>query len=132
MKTRKYTPPLKIRILHSVTIVPDTMYDTELDCRVSEVDSDGNTGLMIACQEGHLPSVKLCAMNDGLDCQDEDGWTALMYASYHNHSEVVSYLATSKANLHLTNNNGKNARSLAYFEGHEDVIRILDEFLSRV
>jgi len=131
MKTRKYTPHRPFRILESVPLVPDVLY-TELDCRKSEVDSDGNTGLMVACQEGHLPSVKLAAMNDGLDCQDEDGWTALMYASYHNHSEVVSYLATSKANLHLKNNNGKNARLLAYFEGHDEVLSILDTFLTKV
>jgi ankyrin repeat protein len=131
MKTRKYTPHLPFRILHPVTLVPDVIYE-ELDCRQSEVDSDGNTGLMIACQEGHLPSVKVAALNDGLDCQDEDGWTALMYASYHNHPEVVSYLATSKANLHLKNNNGKNARLLAYFEGHEEVLSILDTFLTKV
>lgn len=132
MKTRKYTPPLRFTLSYPVVIIPDTIYDTELDCRPSEVDSDGNTGLMIACQEGHLPSVKVAALNDGLDCQDEDGWSALMYASYHNHPEVVSYLATSKANLHLKNNNGKNARLLAYFEGHEEVLSILDTFLTRV
>ena len=131
MKTRKYTPPLRFRILHSVSLQPDVVY-TELDCRLSEVDSDGNTSLMIACQEGHLPSVKLCVETDGLDCQDEDGWTALMYAAYHNHPDVVTYLATIKANLHVQNNNGKTARLLAYFEGHEEVVRILDTFLTKV
>ena len=131
MKTRKYTAPLRFTLSYPVVLVPDTVYE-ELDCRPSQVDSDGNTGLMIACQEGHLPSVKVAALTDGLDCQDEDGWTALMYAAYHNHPEVVSYLVSAKANLHLKNNTGKNARFLAYVEGHQEVTSILDTFLTKI
>jgi len=130
MKTRKYTAPLTIRILHPIVLIPDELY--EPDCRPSEVDSEGNTSLMIASQEGDLHAAKTSILTDAIDVKDEDGWTALMYASYHNHPEVVNFLVQSRANLHLKNNNGKSARFLSYFEGHDEVTRILDTFLTKV
>ena len=103
--------------------------DTEPVTRKSIVDEEGCTALMTACKEGNPLAVKDALQQDDINCQDEDGWTALMYAAYGNHPEIVVMLLESNANIHLKTVNGKNVRWLAYTEGHELVVSILDEYL---
>lgn len=103
--------------------------DETPELRKSVVDDEGCTSLMNACKEGNIHAVKTALKEDDVNIQDEDGWSALMYAAYGNQPEIVVMLLESKANVHLKTPNGKNVRWLAYTEGHELVVSILDEHL---
>jgi len=116
-KTRKHMKPRPIRFIEEPT-------------RHSVTDEDGCTSLMNASKVGDLSMVQQAILQDDVNEQDDDGWTALMFASYHNHPEVVLFLIEHHANLHKKTNNGKTARWLAYTEDHMDVIRLLDSHLS--
>ena len=41
--------------------------------------------------------------------QDQFGWTALEYASYFNHSDIVNALIAAGANVKILDNYGNNA-----------------------
>jgi len=123
-KTRKQltSQPLHIHSESvSVESIPLNVPKTTL------VDEDGCTSLMVACKDGNLSAVQEALLHDDINYQDEDGWTALMYAAYFNHADLVSFLLAKEADRSLTTNNGKNVRWLAYTEGHVSVVSILDE-----
>ena len=54
----------------------------------------GMTAIMWAARGGSLETVTLL-FNRGanIHARDNNGWNALMYASWENHSDIVSYLA---------------------------------------
>ena len=60
-----------------------------------------------------------------LEHKDEYGFTALTWASYNGHSDVVKILVTAGANLEHKDNNGFTALTAAAQMGHSDVVKIL-------
>jgi ankyrin repeat protein len=54
-----------------------------------------------------------------------DGWTALIYASYRNHPEVVKLLIDGSANLNIRDNGGNTALIWASFNNHIKVVKLL-------
>ena len=62
-----------------------------------------------------------------LNLQGEDGWTALMHASYEGHTEVVKLLLGAGADVSLQNEKGKTALYYARIQGHTEVARLLKE-----
>lgn len=136
-KTRKQIPSRRLRIESETDMIeydtmevdpetePETMSIQKEPVQENVLDEEGCTPLMNLCIQGDLTLIRE-SIHD-LNYQDEDGWTALMYAAYHNQPETVSLLLQSKANPYLKTNNGKNARWLSYTEGHIHVVRILDE-----
>jgi ankyrin repeat protein len=79
-------------------------------------DDDGVTPLMWACDSGHLGIVKMLVQHmggQGLDNGNVLGRTALHFASYAGHEEVVRSLLFSGADPTITNNRGRTPRALA-------------------
>jgi ankyrin repeat protein len=123
-KTRKQSSSKPIHV-HSESVMIESILITP--SKQTVVDEDGCTPLMNECVYGNEQSIVDALLSNDIDYQDEDGWSALMYAAYNNKPEVVSLLLKANANTDLKTKNGKNSRWLAYSEGHEDVVRILDE-----
>ncbi|XP_037777805.1 ankyrin repeat and SAM domain-containing protein 3-like [Penaeus monodon] len=57
--------------------------------------------------------------------KNKGGWTALMYAAYYDHSDVVKLLLEANASVHLTNNARCNALMLAVMCGNESIVETL-------
>jgi len=72
---------------------------------------------------------------DGADVNEEavvgpglgKGWTPLMVASVHGHTEAVRVLLAAGAEINMTNGDGMTALSWARRAGHEEVERVLLE-----
>jgi hypothetical protein len=60
-----------------------------------------------------------------LNVQDNDGWTALMWAAFGGHLEVVRLLIAKKTDLNIRNNLGDTALMLAAVKGHTEVVKLL-------
>jgi hypothetical protein len=57
--------------------------------------------------------------------QDEDGFTALMYASMNDHQAVVQLLIDKGAQLEVQDHGGRTALTNASQEGHQAVVQLL-------
>ena len=58
-------------------------------------------------------------------CSQDDGWSALMAASWQGHLDIVRLLLDHNALIEQHNTNGDRALSCAAFQGHIDVCRLL-------
>jgi ankyrin repeat protein len=85
-------------------------------------DSDGNTALICASQEGHLETVQvlLTAMAD-VNAKNEYGETALMWASRNCHKGIVQTLLASKANANAKDVDGNTALIWAALYSHLEI-----------
>lgn len=65
--------------------------------------------LFDACETGDLDEVKeICDSCKLVNDKNENGWTALMVATYYNQKDIVKYLISSGADIEKCNNNGTN------------------------
>lgn len=63
------------------------------------------------------------------DAQNNDGWTAMMYAVKGAHKEIVKRMLLKGSNRHLRNHEEERAIEIARAGGQEQLVRILnDEF----
>ncbi len=88
----------------------------------------GRTALSVACERGHLPTVKalLTAKNALIpSLADRDGKTPLCWAAQKDHDDVVAHLMSIKANVNARTPNGWTALHFAAQAGATSVIRIL-------
>ena len=71
------------------------------------IDEYGRSPLLIAASEGNLPKV-LAHLSEGaaIDLQDDDGWTALRFATQARSEEVVRVLLERGANPNLVDSHG--------------------------
>jgi len=60
-----------------------------------------------------------------LEAVDDQGWTALMFASQNGHDKVVNALIYAKCNLDSTNAYGRNALMYASERGYSNVVKYL-------
>ena len=74
---------------------------------------------MLACIHGELEEVKKYMSE--LDHVDDDGWTALMYASHHGHMSIVTFLVGQGIDIHKVTHSGLKASQLAYFNGQYEI-----------
>lgn len=84
--------------------------------------------LINACKKGDCKEVEATADSLGpkIDYQDNDGLTALMWASANGYLEIVEYLIREKsANPNIKNNKGKTALDLAEEKGRKEVVEFL-------
>jgi ankyrin repeat protein len=91
-------------------------------------DSSGQQ-LIHACTSGDLVAVRKL-LDEGVDVNwkdDEDGWTALMCASYQGHVKVVKLLLVRGALIDIQINGGSTALIAASFYGKIECVRLLLE-----
>lgn len=67
----------------------------------------------------------MCRDEKAVGYKNKGGWTALMYAAYYDHSDVVKLLLEANASVHLTNNARCNALMLAVMCGNESIVETL-------
>ena len=89
----------------------------------------GATALMVACHAGDRDLVSLLLSRPDIhpDFQENDGWTALMFAAYFDHPEIVQILLNHGIDLSVRNVHGQTALSLAQEFGRADVVRVIEE-----
>ena len=102
-------------------------------------DSDGWTPLMYAATSGNIKAVELLLyagadINEGNGNSSGDwtnGTTALMGAAYWGHVAMVKFLLDRVPSKELRDNNGKNALQYAREQGHHQVVKLLQSYVSR-
>ena len=80
-----------------------------------------------AASKGDLVNVK-CCVNYGINTESKnnDGWTALHYASYNGHLEIVKYLIeTCRVDTEARDNDGWTALHFASDHGHLEIVKYL-------
>ena len=87
----------------------------------------GQVALHRACNNGHLECAKaLLGAGAGINKQDNNGGTPLMYAAYHGKIEVVRELLKRGAKKDLKNNDGETAYdNVAYADSNIEEIKVL-------
>ena len=83
---------------------------------------------MRAAYKNHQDVVSLLLQHDGiaLNAIDNDGKTALWWASYQGHRSVAELLVQSGADIDVADNNGKTAIVIARERGHAELAAYLD------
>jgi len=71
--------------------------------------SDGTTPLMTAARRNRIPMTTFLINTPdiNIDAQDNDGWTALMYAASHVNFEIIKQLIAAGANTEIKSKNSK-------------------------
>ena len=82
-----------------------------------------------ATKEGNLDKVRYCASNGiAKEAKDNDEWTALHFASWKGHLEIVKYLTeTCHVDTEAKNNLGSTALHYASRNGHLEIVKYLIE-----
>jgi len=89
--------------------------------KIKYMDDEGRTPLMMACVQGDLHEVASVFYESTMNEVDDDGWTALMYAAHHGHSEIVTFLVEKGVDTTQTTHSGLKASQLAYFNSHYEI-----------
>ncbi|TFK18864.1 ankyrin, partial [Coprinopsis marcescibilis] len=87
----------------------------------------GATPLMLAAGSGKVDVVLyLLTFRVEVDATDEDGWTALAYASHNGHATVVEALVSQEGiNVNKATASGNFPLGFACLRGHADVVKVL-------
>ena len=86
-----------------------------LDDQLIEAADDGNTALI----------EDLLDRGADIEARDDDGWNALMSASYYGQVAVVELLLDRGADIEARSNSGNTALSWASKKGHDEVAAVL-------
>jgi ankyrin repeat protein len=95
---------------------------------VNATEYVGFTALMIACATGHLAIVKVLCEHLGVDeinMRNNNGWTAVMLASYYGFTEIVERLSKLGADLCAEEPDGSSALIWAASGNHPAVLKRL-------
>lgn len=142
MKNILITTALSALLLPGAALADSDSLDTILDAaksgetRLTQVisggiavdtpDSDGETALMKAADEGLSGTVSLLIKHGAnVNHRDEDGETPLMFAADEGHTRVVEILIKAGADVNAVNKDGESALMMAEDEGHDDTAAIL-------
>eukprot|EP00123_Amoebidium_parasiticum_P015384 comp22940_c0_seq1/m.36359 comp22940_c0_seq1/g.36359 ORF comp22940_c0_seq1/g.36359 comp22940_c0_seq1/m.36359 type:complete len:759 (-) comp22940_c0_seq1:666-2942(-) len=110
----------------------------DLDLSVVDVDdfgffgnvaTSGQTLLMVAAKHGRLACVTMLLDKFNANVNQSGGlgkYTALHYAAYHGHNEVVHALVQRGADVHLTTCDGETAEMAAKCKNHTWVVSYLE------
>ena len=92
-----------------------------------------------ACKSGETKVVQLLlercnSEESGLNIRDENESTALMWACWNGHKDVVKLLLdhSERIDLNARNNNGETAFIFACYNGHKDVVKLLLDHSERI
>lgn len=90
---------------------------------VLKINKYGDSALMLAALNGHLPAVtRLVAAKSDLNPK---GWTPLIYATFNNRVEVMRFLLASGADVDAQALNGMTALMVAARNGHLEAVKLL-------
>ena len=94
-----------------------------IDCGADMRARDGNSPLVMAAGKNMLALTLRIAVTPGVSVDEKDrtGTTALMAAAARGHSAIVLRLLLRGASLDATNNDGKDAATLAADNGHPQI-----------
>lgn len=89
------------------------------------------TALHVACLHGILPTVQQLVLEMHIDVNylDRTGSTALMYAAYSGHFEIVKFLVEHGANVEIKNLKGGTALRYAAYASHKKIVEYLSNFV---
>jgi ankyrin repeat protein len=93
----------------------------------------GNTALHVAAYHGRKEAARMLIEHGAnIEAKNKVGQTALHLALYpaQNVEEVVQMLIDHGANLEAKNDHGQTARERAFGNGHDEVVRLLDQTLA--
>ncbi len=87
------------------------------------------TALHVACLQGDLAAVQRLIEEVHIDVNyiDRTGSTALMYAAYSGHLEIVKYLVAHGANLSIKNLKGGTAVRYAAYANNKKIVEFLNK-----
>lgn len=94
-------------------------------------DEEGKTPLIVAASYGRTEMVKFL-LNNGAnpDMRDNTGCTALIRASRMGYARIVELLLSHGADITIADNNGKTALDRARDWQRQEVIQLIEAFLS--
>lgn len=97
---------------------------------INTLNTDHETPLIVSLKNEHFEpteTVKLL-LNAGADPNivDSDGNNALHIAVYYNHLNIVKLLLRYGMNLIIKNNNQQTARDIAFDDGNDEIVNLLD------
>ena len=94
--------------------------------------SDPNSMLIIASQLGDIDRVRLAiAKGAYVNYQDEKGGTALHWAVFYGHKEIVRLLLMQGADPLIRDKNGITPVDVAKINRKREVLKILEEFIKK-
>ena len=99
-----------------------------------ESDSNKDSPLTFACQNGHCDVVELLLKrNANIEYRNKEGLTPLMLAALRGHTDVVQKLLKRKANVNVPSGSSNDIPlTSACWKGHHDVVKLLLEFNSDI
>lgn len=101
----------------------------QLGADVNYLDINGRTPLMLAASMGRLSSVEMLMKNYAAnDTIDNFGWSALMFAVYYNHIDVVTFMLDSGVNPNQVSPQGLTALKIAQEHKRIKMVDILLEY----
>ena len=120
-----------VQYLLNVTSNPTiaTPQQPQVEKTTSEQPMPAAKEILEAAKEGNLVKVKYC-VNKGVDkdAKDYDGWTALHYATWKGHLEIVQYLIeTCQLDKEAKINEGSTALHIAIRNDHLNIVTYLIE-----
>ena len=99
-----------------------------------ESDSNKDSPLTFACQNGHCDVVELLLKrNANIEYRNKEGLTPLMLAALRGHTDVVQKLLERKAKVNVPSGSSNDIPlTSACWKGHHDVVKLLLEFNSNI
>lgn len=95
------------------------------------------TPIHLAAKSGNLKACELlldaaCAVRDYINSEDDGGWTPLVWACEHGHTEVARYLIKKGADLHRRDVEQNLALHWASFSDGAKIVELLTSCGSEV
>ncbi|XP_067650360.1 ankyrin repeat domain-containing protein 50-like [Haliotis asinina] len=97
------------------------------EANVSHLDNEGENILHVACRGGHLNMVKYVLSLPSVDINSREcyGETPLMKAASEGHIDVFVFIVTSRADVHLLDDDGDNILHHASIGGHANIVQFI-------